>query len=74
MMVNAFGELVRSFTLPRRRGAEYEEGGLLRLFRIIGLIIPGMPAHCPQDYVNTTRLGSTHVFRPPKDSLHSKLL
>ncbi|POO02811.1 Fungal lipase-like domain containing protein [Trema orientale] len=77
MMVNAFGELVRSFTLPRRSGADYIEGSFLRLFRIIGLVIPGVPAHCPQDYVNTTRLGSADVFlRAPKDHLssHSKIL
>ena len=74
MMLNAFGELVRSYTLPLRKGAEYKEGSLLRVIRIFGLIIPGVSAHGPQDYVNSTRLGSAHVFLQPKGSSHSKIL
>ncbi|XP_030496091.2 triacylglycerol lipase OBL1 [Cannabis sativa] len=67
MMMNAFCELVRSFTIPRKKGKEYKEGNFLRLFRIIGLVMPGIPAHSPQDYVNATRLGSSNIFQqhPP---------
>lgn len=61
MMINAFMELKRSFIICRHHGPEYREGWLLRTFRLIGLMIPGLPAHCPQDYVNVTRLGSHHV-------------
>ncbi|KAM6564326.1 hypothetical protein CsatB_024324 [Cannabis sativa] len=69
MMVNALGELVRSFTLPLWKGNEYKEGSLMRFMRIIGLLIPGIPAHCPQDYVNATRLITSppHFLLPPKD-------
>lgn len=66
MMVNAFWELIRSFTIPRKKGPEYKEGSFLRLFRIIGLVLPGIPAHSPQDYVNATRLGSSDVFLTPQ--------
>ncbi|KAE8697348.1 Detected protein of confused Function [Hibiscus syriacus] len=50
--------LIRSFVLGRKYGEDYKEGWLLFAMRIVGLLIPGLPAHCPQDYVNSTRLGS----------------
>ena len=62
MMVNAFYELTRSFTLPNKYGPDYVEGYFFRLFRLTGLVMPGAPAHCPQDYVNLTRLGPPDVF------------
>lgn len=62
MMMNAFGELIRSFTIPYGLGPDYKEGPLLKMFRLMGLVMPGAAAHCPQDYVNATRLGSSHVF------------
>ncbi|TQD84827.1 hypothetical protein C1H46_029605 [Malus baccata] len=69
MIMNAFGELARSFTIPNKLGPNYNEGPLFKLFRLIGLLLPGAPAHCPQDYVNATRLGSSHVFLPRTNSM-----
>lgn len=57
-MLNAAWELIRSFILPCINGRKYMEGGLLLFMRVVGLLLPGIPAHCPQDYVNSTRLGS----------------
>ncbi|XP_059457487.1 triacylglycerol lipase OBL1-like [Corylus avellana] len=67
MMINAFWELIRSFTIKYKKGPEYRESSLLKIFRLIGLVMPGVPAHCPQDYVNATRLGSSDLFLPPKE-------
>lgn len=65
MMMNAFDELIRSFIIPIKDGPDYIEGSFMKLVRLIGLVIPGAAAHCPQDYVNSTRLGSSKVFLPP---------
>lgn len=58
MRVNAFWEIIRSFTIGWKYGSEYEEGWLLRIVRFTGLIFPGLSNHLPEDYVNVTRLGS----------------
>ncbi|XP_021900746.1 uncharacterized protein LOC110816738 [Carica papaya] len=62
-MVNALWELIRSFILPYKKGSEYTETWLLRLVRFVGLAVPCMADHNPHDYVNLTRLGSTHVYQ-----------
>lgn len=62
MRIHACLEIGRSFTIAWRRGKEYEERVFLRIVRLFGLLLPGIPAHCPQDYVNSTRLGSTNRF------------
>ncbi|CAH2046717.1 unnamed protein product [Thlaspi arvense] len=38
-------------------GDEYKEGWFLRCFRVVVLLIPGLPAHFPNEYVNVTLLG-----------------
>ncbi|KAG6670584.1 hypothetical protein I3843_Q053700 [Carya illinoinensis] len=44
--LNAFWEVIRSFIIPCLWGPNYSETWLMRMFRvIIGLIIPGVPAH-----------------------------
>ncbi|XP_020236643.1 uncharacterized protein LOC109816162 [Cajanus cajan] len=58
MMLNALLELIRSFVIVYQSGPYYKEGWFLFAFRTIGLIIPGLPAHGPQDYINSTLLGS----------------
>ncbi|MCD7460602.1 hypothetical protein HAX54_043879 [Datura stramonium] len=66
-MLNAGWELIRSFILPCVNGRKYMEGGLLLFMRVVGLLLPGVPAHCPQDYVNATRLGSSNHSYPTED-------
>ncbi|KAL9326947.1 hypothetical protein ACSQ67_007592 [Phaseolus vulgaris] len=58
MMLNAILELVRSFVIVYQSGPYYREGWFLFAFRTIGIIIPGLPAHGPQDYINSTLLGT----------------
>ncbi|KAJ0096462.1 hypothetical protein Patl1_28691 [Pistacia atlantica] len=65
MMMNVVWELIKSFALWRITGADYRERGLMRVVRVIGLIIPGLSAHCPQDYINGSCLGSTDVLFHP---------
>ncbi|RVX21184.1 hypothetical protein CK203_001779 [Vitis vinifera] len=62
--MNAVWELIRSFIIGHSKGKDYTEGWFLRAFRVLGLIVPGVSAHGPQDYVNATRLGSSALFLP----------
>ncbi|KAG9129540.1 hypothetical protein Leryth_025089 [Lithospermum erythrorhizon] len=57
--LNAIFELIRSSILPWILGDEYREGWFEILYRVIGLIIPGLSNHGPQDYDNVTRLASS---------------
>ncbi|XP_057423730.1 triacylglycerol lipase OBL1 [Lotus japonicus] len=57
-ILNAVWELVRGFLIPLFRGMDYRQNWFMAMFRLLGLIIPGLPAHSPSDYVNVTRLGS----------------
>ncbi|EYU44404.1 hypothetical protein MIMGU_mgv1a024416mg [Erythranthe guttata] len=56
--VDAMWEVVRGIVLPHMFGPEYKEGLLLLMFRMGGLVFPGLPAHGPQDYINATRLAT----------------
>ncbi|KAG6624643.1 triacylglycerol lipase OBL1-like [Carya illinoinensis] len=56
--LNAVLELIRSFIIPYIGGSDYKENWLMKMYRVLGLIIPGLAEHSLQDYVNITRLGS----------------
>ncbi|KAG6421660.1 hypothetical protein SASPL_118217 [Salvia splendens] len=56
--VDAMWEVVRSFLLPRMFGPDYKEGFVLLMFRMFGLLFPGLPDHGLQDYINSTRLST----------------
>ncbi|KAK7367543.1 hypothetical protein VNO80_09556 [Phaseolus coccineus] len=58
MVFNAVLEMIRSFTIATKHGTHYREGWFLFGFRLFGLVLPGLPAHGTQDYVNSTLLGS----------------
>lgn len=61
-MMNAMWELIRSFIIPYWIGEEYREGWFLRCFRVVALLIPGFPAHFPNEYVNVTQLGDLPLY------------
>ncbi|KAJ4834665.1 hypothetical protein Tsubulata_034497 [Turnera subulata] len=76
-MVIACWELLRGFILPVVKGRDYRETWLMTLVRIVGLVIPGMPAHCHQDYNNSTRLGNVPLsadIQYSQKELHQGLL
>ncbi|TXG52424.1 hypothetical protein EZV62_021593 [Acer yangbiense] len=66
--INAVWELIRSFIIPYTEGPDYRESLFMRLVRVIGLVIPGLPAHGPQDYDNVARLGSITLPLQLQDS------
>ncbi|KAL8196253.1 hypothetical protein R6Q57_025253 [Mikania cordata] len=55
---NAVWELVRGLTMGMRYGTEYKESWEGIMMRIIGLVIPGLSAHAPPNYINSIRLGT----------------
>ncbi|KAJ9568464.1 hypothetical protein OSB04_004430 [Centaurea solstitialis] len=55
--VNAVWELVRGMGMGRRYGADYKESWEGIVMRMMGLVIPGISAHAPPNYINSIRLG-----------------
>ncbi|XP_027189315.1 triacylglycerol lipase OBL1-like isoform X1 [Cicer arietinum] len=71
-ILNAVWEVIRGFLLPFVVGREYKQNWFMTIFRLVGLIIPGIPAHIPNDYVNSTRLGSLNEHLEIQRPQHSK--
>eukprot|EP01018_Ginkgo_biloba_P001335 Gb_06716 [translate_table: standard] len=57
MRLNAVWELIQSLLLRYRKGKEFKEAWLSMMSRIVGLLLPGVSAHSPVNYVNAVRLG-----------------
>ncbi|KAF6174991.1 hypothetical protein GIB67_026479 [Kingdonia uniflora] len=55
--INAGWELIRGITMGYTHGEEYKEGWFRICVRVMGLVLPGISAHCPTDYINSVRLG-----------------
>ncbi|KAK3423232.1 hypothetical protein EUGRSUZ_F00220 [Eucalyptus grandis] len=52
----AIWELIRGFIMPCMHDPTYRESWFLVMFRMLGIVFPGVSAHSPQDYVNLTQL------------------
>ncbi|GMH16059.1 hypothetical protein Nepgr_017900 [Nepenthes gracilis] len=59
--LNAVWELIRALTMGCTNGKDYVEGWFSILLRAVGLVMPGLSAHSPRDYVNSIRLGRERV-------------
>ncbi|KAH0708469.1 hypothetical protein KY290_009942 [Solanum tuberosum] len=70
-VLNAVFELIRSFILPWIKGNDYKQSWSEIIFRMVGLIIPGLSAHGPVDYVNLTRLG-TNLHLPESQEVYRR--
>ncbi|KAI3409602.1 Lipase_3 domain-containing protein [Psidium guajava] len=60
--LNAVWELIRGLTMGYTHGPEYKEEWFSILVRVVGLVLPGLSAHSPTDYVNSVRLGKEPMF------------
>ncbi|KAF3327464.1 Lipase [Carex littledalei] len=53
----AVWEIIRGLCMGYIFGAEYKETWVSTFFTVLGLVMPGISAHCPTNYVNCVRLG-----------------
>ncbi|CAO2840364.1 unnamed protein product [Amaranthus hypochondriacus] len=60
--MNALWELIRAFAMKYVYGAGYEEDWYSIFVRVVGLVLPGISAHSPRDYVNSVRLGNVRDY------------
>ncbi|KAI3891525.1 hypothetical protein MKX03_029048 [Papaver bracteatum] len=61
-------ELIRCFFIGYVMGPDYSETWCMALLRLFaGMIIPGLPAHFPREYLNVTRLASSNIYDIPPD-------
>ncbi|KAH9300023.1 hypothetical protein KI387_011606, partial [Taxus chinensis] len=53
----AIWEVLQSLVLHYRKGKEFKETKLSIICRIFGILVPGVSAHSPVNYINAVRLG-----------------
>lgn len=68
-MITATWELVYSLIMRYTKGKEFMEGWFALFFRFMGILLPGMAAHSPVNYVNAIRLGPAVIY--PDSDEHS---
>ncbi|CAL9106652.1 triacylglycerol lipase OBL1 [Musa acuminata AAA Group] len=56
MYLTAWGDLFRAFFIGYTAGKDFKEGIASILYRLTGLVLPGIACHSPRDYVNSVRL------------------
>ncbi|RWR76986.1 Phospholipase A1-IIbeta [Cinnamomum micranthum f. kanehirae] len=54
---NACKDLITSLLLSKTQGEDFKESGACIMYRIKGLLCPGVGCHNPRDYLNAIRLG-----------------
>lgn len=52
----AWIDLLRALIIGQTEGKDFQEGYISILYRMVGLVIPGVASHSPRDYVNAGRL------------------
>ncbi|KAJ7557290.1 hypothetical protein O6H91_05G120800 [Diphasiastrum complanatum] len=72
MELYAIWELIFSFFIAKIHGRSYRESGSSTLFRVSGLLLPGVAAHSPVNYVNAVRLG-IKAHRRSRSSLNQSI-
>ncbi|XP_057840118.1 triacylglycerol lipase OBL1-like [Cryptomeria japonica] len=55
--INAIWELIQSIIIGHTKGKDFREGWFGMVFRCVGIVLPGISAHSPVNYVNAIRLG-----------------
>ncbi|KMT04710.1 hypothetical protein BVRB_7g168920 [Beta vulgaris subsp. vulgaris] len=61
--VNAAWELIRGLLMGYLYGVDYQEDWYSIFVRVVGLVLPGISAHSPRDYVNSVRLGREYAVQ-----------
>ncbi|GLJ29406.1 hypothetical protein SUGI_0579730 [Cryptomeria japonica] len=57
LRITALWELLQCLVLHYREGKDFKETKLSIVCRILGILVPGLSAHSPVNYINALRLG-----------------
>ncbi|KDP40611.1 hypothetical protein JCGZ_24610 [Jatropha curcas] len=69
MRKTALWELLKSLAMGYIHGPDYKESWESTLFRVMGLVLPGVASHSPVNYVNSVRLGRERILKLPSFAL-----